>query len=101
MHRRLIGGAVVLLLAGLIVAIGAVGSTAGGAQRYLVVYKGSNVKGDAAARIEQAGGTLVYSYDQIGVAVASSSSDSFRSDLLKVDKLRRECGADCAVRDAA
>jgi hypothetical protein len=32
MHRRLIGGAVVLLLAGLIVAIGAVGSTAGGAQ---------------------------------------------------------------------
>ena len=51
-----------LLLAGLIGAIGAVRSTAGGAQTYLVVYKGSNVKADAAARIEKAGGTLVYSY---------------------------------------
>src|SRR5262245_16376102 len=85
MHRRPIGGAVVLLLAGLIVTIGAVGGTAGAAQTYLVVYKGSTVSGDAAATITKAGGTLVYSYDQIGVAVASSSNDSFRSDLLKVD----------------
>jgi subtilisin family serine protease len=66
-----------------VAALGASG--AGTAQNYLVLYKSQNVPAGAAKAIQQAGGTLVYAYDQIGVAVASSSSDSFRSDLLKAD----------------
>src|SRR5262245_13996905 len=61
----------------------AVGSTAltasgaGSAQNYLVIYKSESVPATAAKTIQQAGGTLVYSYGQIGVALASSSSSSF------------------------
>src|SRR5262245_17361041 len=74
------------------VLVTAVGSTAltasgsGSAQNYLIVYKSENVPANAAQTIQQAGGTLAYSYGQIGVAVASSSSTSFASDLLKADK---------------
>ena len=70
----------------------AVGSTAltasgaGSAQNYLVIYKSENVPANAAKAIQQAGGTLVYSYGQIGVALASSSNASFTSNLLKADK---------------
>ena len=70
----------------------AVGSTAltasgaGSAQNYLVVYKSENVPANAAQTIQQAGGTLAYSYGQIGVAVASSSNASFAGNLLKADK---------------
>jgi lantibiotic leader peptide-processing serine protease len=87
MHRRLIGGAVVLLLAGLIVTIGAVGGTAGGAQTYVVVYKGSNVTGDAASTIQKAGGALVASYPQIGVVIARSDSSSFAADVEKDNRI--------------
>src|SRR4029079_2250298 len=70
----------------------AVGSTAltasgaGSVQNYLVVYKSENVPANAAKTIQQAGGTLVYSYGQIGVALASSSSASFGTNLLGADK---------------
>jgi subtilisin family serine protease len=84
MSKRL-AGVVALLLTVLMVSIGAVAGSAGTAQNYLILYKSNSVSSNAAASIQQAGGTLVYSYDQIGVAVASSSNDSFRSDLLKVD----------------
>jgi lantibiotic leader peptide-processing serine protease len=55
-------------------------STAGAA-RYLVVYKNEAVPKNAAAAIQNAGGQLVVSYDQIGVVVADSSSDSFAAIL--------------------
>jgi len=70
----------------------AVGSTAltasgaGSVQNYLVVYKSENVPANAAKTVQQAGGTLVYSYGQIGVALASSSSASFATNLLAADK---------------
>jgi subtilisin family serine protease len=54
---------------------------AGVTQTYLVLYKSQGVPPDAAQAIAQAGGSLVYSYPQIGVVVASSSSDSFVGNL--------------------
>src|SRR5438046_8767821 len=70
----------VLTLAGL---VGATANAAGGGAKYIVLYKGSSVPKDGASRISGAGGTLVYSYDQIGVAIAQSDSASFRANLLK------------------
>ncbi len=51
---------------------------AGTQQTYLVLYKQSSVAADAIAK---AGGTLVYSYDAIGVAVASSDNPTFAGDV--------------------
>src|SRR5215475_8650125 len=53
---------------------------AGADQTYLVLYKGNSV--DAAA-ISTAAGTMVYSYDQIGVAIARSSSATFAADVAR------------------
>lgn len=78
--RRIIGCAFV---AALLVAVGASGGTAGSTQTYIVLYKQQAVGSDAAAAMQKAGGSLVYSYPQIGVVIASSSSDSFASNVLK------------------
>jgi subtilisin family serine protease len=61
-------------------------NTVNAAQNYIVLWKANNVPANAATTIQQAGGTLVHSYDQIGVAIASSSSASFGSNLSKADK---------------
>lgn len=50
-------------------------------ETYLVVYNQTSVPSDAQGSIARAGGRLVQSYDQIGVAVAVSSNTSFRSNL--------------------
>jgi subtilisin family serine protease len=55
------------------------------AQNFIVLYKQQAVSAGMANTIQQAGGTLVYSYNQIGVAIASSSSPTFRADLLAKD----------------
>jgi subtilisin family serine protease len=52
------------------------------AQNYIVLYKSQSVPANAAQTISAAGGTLVHSYGQIGVAVASSGSAVFRQNLL-------------------
>jgi subtilisin family serine protease len=52
-------------------------------ETYIVLYKQEAVPADAARVIERAGGTLVYSYDQIGVTIAWSDNASFRDSLLK------------------
>jgi subtilisin family serine protease len=62
-------------------------SGAGAAENYIVLFKGQSVPKDAATTISSAGGTLVYSYSQIGVAIASSSSASFRANLLKDNRI--------------
>jgi lantibiotic leader peptide-processing serine protease len=59
------------------------GAGAGQSQTYLVVYKGSSSPADAGAAIQKAGGTLVYNYSQIGVAVVRSGSPSFQASLAK------------------
>src|SRR5262249_61733550 len=52
-------------------------------QTYLVLYKSQAVPKDAASAIARAGGVLVASYDQIGVAVARSGSATFSAKMLK------------------
>jgi lantibiotic leader peptide-processing serine protease len=51
-------------------------------QTYIVLYKAQAVPADAANVISQAGGTLVYSYPQIGVAIARSDSTTFGTNLM-------------------
>src|SRR5690348_8281551 len=87
MRKRLVGAAAGAVLAVVLLAIGAGGGSAGTTTNYLVVYKGSAVASDAASSIQKAGGTLVYSYQQIGVALASSDNSSFRDNLLKDNKV--------------
>jgi subtilisin family serine protease len=65
---------------------------AGTAQNYIVLYKGQSVPSDAAASIQRAGGSLVYSYSQIGVAIARSDSSSFRTTLMRDGKIEGVSG---------
>jgi hypothetical protein len=44
------------------------------ADTYLVVYRGHDIPAKVGSAVERAGGRLVTSYDQIGVAVARSNS---------------------------
>ncbi len=78
--RRVVPALVLVVIAGILA--GGATATAGTAQNYLVLYKDVAVPSDAAASIQRAGGTLVYSYPQIGVAFASSSSSAFRSEVM-------------------
>jgi lantibiotic leader peptide-processing serine protease len=61
------------------------------AERYVVLYRNDDQAAPARARddVEQAGGTLVAGYRQIGVAIAESSEPSFARDL---NALRRVIG---------
>jgi len=80
MHRFIrIAAALVVALATLLsVNLRALPAQAATTQTYLVLYKGNSV---AANAITAAGGTVVYSYGAIGVAVASSSSATFAADV--------------------
>jgi len=80
-----------LALLGLVTGFSPLASTvaaqAGTMQNYIVLYGGSAVPADAAASIGRSGGSLVYSYDQIGVAIARSDSTNFRANILKDNKV--------------
>ncbi len=60
----------------------------GTAQTYLVLYKSNAVSSDAAKVIANAGGSLIYSYDKIGVVIASSDNELFRTNLLQNNKIQ-------------
>jgi lantibiotic leader peptide-processing serine protease len=77
--------ATLVLVASLAVAGSATG--AGTGSTYLVLYKQQAVPADAAASIAQAGGTLVYAYDQIGVAIASADASTFASTLARDNRV--------------
>jgi subtilisin family serine protease len=62
-------------------------SQAGTTQTFIVLYNQQAVPADAARVIAAAGGTLVYSYNQIGVAIARSDNVAFRSNLLKDSRI--------------
>jgi len=62
-------------------------TSAASAERYLVVYKSEDVPKGAATAIERAGGQLVRSYNNIGVAVADSSDAAFASILTGDNKV--------------
>ena len=53
-----------------------------------MLYKAQAVPADAANTISQAGGTLVYSYPQIGVVIASSGNTAFRDNLLNDSRIQ-------------
>jgi len=84
MRRRYLGAALALALA---TALGVVSlaptAGAGTTRTYIVLYKQLAVAGDAAAKIQSAGGTLVASYPQIGVTIARSSNDGFATTMKK------------------
>jgi subtilisin family serine protease len=61
--------------------VGAAPVQSGTAQTYIVLYKSQSVPNNAASSIAAAGGSLVYSYDQIGVAIAQSGSAAFSANL--------------------
>ncbi len=69
------------------VALRAAPAQAGTTQTYIVLYKGTAVPADAGAVIAGAGGTLVYSYNEIGVAIARSDNAAFRSNILKDSRI--------------
>jgi len=76
-----------LLSAVLVTSAGAAPQQAGAAETYIVLYNAQSVPANAAASIAAAGGTLVYRYDQIGVAIARSDNAAFRSNLLKDSRI--------------
>ena len=82
---------VLLVMSGLIcIAVlfsGATHVRADATENYIVLYKQEVVPAEAAATIANAGGTLVKSYDQIGVVIARSNSASFRELLLNDDRI--------------
>jgi len=56
---------------------------AGASQTYIVLYKTQSVSSDAAAAVTKAGGSIVATYPQIGVVVATSSDASFRANVTR------------------
>ena len=77
--RGLVAGAVALLSL-------AFASTAS-ADSFIVLYKGSAVPASAKADVQKAGGTFVYGYDQIGVAIARSNSATFADKLAEDNRV--------------
>jgi subtilisin family serine protease len=61
---------------------------------YVVLYKQQAIGNDAAATMQKAGGTLVYAYPQIGVAIARSDSASFRDNLLQDSRIENASSTD-------
>jgi subtilisin family serine protease len=78
------------LIAGVVAAPAVLAS--GSQQTYLIVYQSRAVPADAGTRISSAGGTLVARYNAIGVAVATSSSATFRA-AVKADSRVAEAAA--------
>jgi lantibiotic leader peptide-processing serine protease len=67
----------VALIVAVVAAPAALGSN------YVVLYKQQAVPADSTSAIQRAGGSVVATYPQIGVVIASSDSASFRGALLK------------------
>jgi lantibiotic leader peptide-processing serine protease len=87
--KRVISIAVLLVVVALAFAAGrSAPAQAGATQTYIVLYSGQSVPADAATTIAGAGGTLVYRYDAIGVAIARSDSATFRANLLKDSRIQ-------------
>jgi subtilisin family serine protease len=85
--RKSIIGIAVVITAALLIAGSATSRANSATQTYIVLYKQQAVGSDAAASMQNAGGTLVASYPQIGVVIARSDSASFRSNVLQDSKV--------------
>ena len=84
-HETEVLGAALALAVATALGVVALAPTAGAGttRTYVVLYKQLAVTGDAAARVQAAGGTLVASYPQIGVTIARSSNDGFAATMKK------------------
>ena len=80
-----------IVLAACLVASAALAATAH-AQNYVVLYKQNAVASDVATKVQNAGGSLVHAYPQIGVAIAKSDSASFRANMLKDSRIDNVSG---------
>lgn len=85
MKRNLRMVVVVGMAAGLLVllAVPVVPSSEGVAETYIVLYGKQAAPRGAEKAIAAAGGELVYSYDEIGVAIARSGSAAFRDSMMR------------------
>ena len=55
-----------------------------GQDTYIVLYKANSVPSNAATALSAAGGKLVWSYREIGVAIAQSSDANFAAKARKI-----------------
>lgn len=78
-RARVALAALMTLVGSLLVAIPARADTTGAMQTYVVLYTDGASSAGAATAVQQAGGTLIWNYSEIGVVIARSSSTSFRS----------------------
>jgi lantibiotic leader peptide-processing serine protease len=76
-RKRALRGVIVCAVALLSLAFASTAS----ADSFIVLYKGNAVPTSAQRDVERAGGTFVYGYDQIGVAIARSESARFADAL--------------------
>jgi len=81
--RRLAIAAAFAMVALFLAVPGVHAADAGASQTYIVTFRAQALPANATASIAAAGGTTVYSYPQIGVVIARSSSSNFRTDLLR------------------
>jgi len=65
------------------------------------MYKGSSVPADANTRIAKSGGTLVASYDAIGVVVARSLNDTFEAAMQQDARVAGVARSDQPVAQAS
>ena len=89
MHRFTRVTAILIVIMAMMVSSSALAAPvrAGTLQTYIVLYKAQAVPTDAASAIAKAGGTLVYSYNAIGVAIARSDNAAFRANLLQDSRI--------------
>jgi len=87
--KRAFGVLMLLALLSTALPVSSVGAApTGPSQTYIVLYKGQSVPAGAAGAIASAGGTLVYSYGQIGVAIARSNDAAFSAKLLADSRIQ-------------
>jgi subtilisin family serine protease len=92
------------LLAGAVLVFSLVFASTASADSFIVLYKGNSVPASAKADVQKAGGTFVYGYDQIGVAIARSDSASFAGAIAKdnrVEGVSSTAGFASKLRDQA
>ena len=75
------------LLAGAVLVLSLAFASTASADSFVVLYKGSSVPASAKADVQKAGGTFVYGYDAIGVAIARSDSASFAANIAKDNRI--------------
>jgi lantibiotic leader peptide-processing serine protease len=64
------------------------------ASNYVVLYKQQALPANVAATVQNAGGSVVAQYPQIGVVIAKSTSQTFRSSLLNDQRIENASATD-------